>query len=621
MSVNNLPSFEKILRVPQEAIIFFLILFSPLILGGVLNFPLSVLQALSFLLFFLFIFSQLVKKNFSLVKINFLPLFIFLALVIIQLFPLGSALLTAISPATVDLYRNFSSAGGSIFSISIYREDTLKLLLQVLCYLSVFFVVLNYFDNQRRQRRLLICIVISGFIYAFYGIISKLYAPEAAFSSFSNRNHFAAYMLLAIPLGAAMASVSVSLAVRTIFSFMSSVMVVGLFLSLSRAGRMCFILGLILLVILLQIRRKVKKALPLFLILFVFLIIFVMLIGAPFFLQRLESVLTPLKAYSNRLLILQDSIQIAADFPVFGTGLGTYGEIAQIYKANDWQVSYAFAHNEPIQLLSETGLIGFVSLSVFMFLYIYSVFIIWLKRREHFSAYVTLGCIISLFAFMLHSLFDFVFHVPADALLFFIILALVFRVVYYKEEQGLLIVPKRELTLSLSGKAGVFFIVLLVVIFLEILVVRRYQAEALFEKIDNYAEAGMRRSIGGSNDYGSMEEIDRVIALNPLNSKYYAKRGDFLAGEASNSQHLQDIKVGQLESLDRDKILAAKEDYLKAISLNPTHADYHLRLGWLYYTFLNQEESGEKEFKKALLLDPKNLNIRKYISEYIEVPY
>ena len=620
MPVDNVSSFEKILRVPQETIIFFLVLFSPLILGGVLIFPLSVLQSLSFLLFFLFIFSQLLKDNFSLVKINYLPVFIFLALVIIQLFPLGSALLSAISPATVDLYRNFSSTGGSIFSISIYREDTVKLLLEVLCYLSVFFVALNYFDTEKKQRRLLICIIISGFIYAFYGIISRLYAPESAFSSFSNRNHFAAYMLLVIPLGAAMASVTVSLVVRTIFSFMSSVMVVGLFLSLSRAGRICFVLGLILFVILLQIRRKVKKALPVFIILFVFLVTFVMLIGAPFFLQRLESVLTPLKAYSNRLLILKDSIQIAGDFPVFGTGLGTYGEIAQIYKTNDWQVSYAFVHNEPIQLLSETGLIGFVSLSVFMFLYIYSVFIVWLKRRSHFSAYVTLGCIISLFAFILHSFFDFVFHVPADALLFVIILALAFRVVYYKEEQGLLIVPKRELTLSLSGKAGVFFIVLLSVIFLEILVVRRYQAEALFEKVDNNAEASIGSLIAGSNDDDPIEEIGRAIALNPLNSKYYAKRGDLLAEQAADSQQLQDIQAGQLGSLDRDKILAAKEDYLKSISLNPAHADYHLRLGWLYYTFLNQEESGEKEFKKALMLDPKNLKIRKYVAEFIDLP-
>ncbi|MBL7069945.1 MAG: O-antigen ligase family protein [Candidatus Omnitrophica bacterium] len=619
MPVNNAPSFEKILRVSQETIIFFLILFSPLILGGVLIFPLSVLQALSFLLFFLFIFSQLLKDNFSLVKINYLPLFIFLALVIFQLFPLGKTLLSVISPATADLYRNFSSAGGSIFSISIYREATIKLLLEVLCYLSVFFVTLNYFDTEKKQRRLLICIIISGFIYAFYGIISRLYAPESAFSSFSNRNHFAAYMLLVIPLGVAMSSVTVSLAVRTIFSFMSSVMVVGLFLSLSRAGRICFVLGLILFVILLHIRRKAKKAIPVFFILFVFLITFVMLIGAPFFLQRLESVLTPLKAYSNRLLILKDSIQIAGDFPVFGTGLGTYGEIAQIYKTTGWQTSYDFAHNEPIQLLSETGLIGFVSISLFIVLIVYSVFIIWLKRRSHFPSYVTLGCIISLFAFILHSFFDFVFHVPADTLLFFIVLALAFRVVYYKEEQEMLDVPKFEFSLSLSGKAALLFIIFLMVLPLEILVFRRYQAEALFERIEKreLVSRGFDEQI---NYDDRMEAINKAIALSPLNSKYYVERGDLLAEQAANNEQMQDGTVGQFRSYDLDKTLLAKGDYLKSVALNPTHADWHLRLGWIYHTFFGQPESAKEEFKKALMLDPENLKIRKYIAEFIDLP-
>ena len=619
MPVNNAPSFEKILRVSQETIIFFLILFSPLILGGVLILPLSVLQALSFLLFFLFIFSQLLKDNFSLVKINYLPLFIFLALVIFQLFPLGKTLLSVISPATADLYRNFSSAGGSIFSISIYREATIKLLLEVLCYLSVFFVTLNYFDTEKKQRRLLICIIISGFIYAFYGIISRLYAPESAFSSFSNRNHFAAYMLLVIPLGVAMSSVTVSLAVRTIFSFMSSVMVVGLFLSLSRAGRICFVLGLILFVILLHIRRKAKKAIPVFFILFVFLITFVMLIGAPFFLQRLESVLTPLKAYSNRLLILKDSIQIAGDFPVFGTGLGTYGEIAQIYKTTGWQTSYDFAHNEPIQLLSETGLIGFVSISLFIVLIVYSVFIIWLKRRSHFPSYVTLGCIISLFAFILHSFFDFVFHVPADTLLFFIVLALAFRVVYYKEEQEMLDVPKFEFSLSLSGKAALLFIIFLMVLPLEILVFRRYQAEALFERIEKreLVSRGFDEQI---NYDDRMEAINKAIALSPLNSKYYVERGDLLAEQAANNEQMQDGTVGQFRSYDLDKTLLAKGDYLKSVALNPTHADWHLRLGWIYHTFFGQPESAKEEFKKALMLDPENLKIRKYIAEFIDLP-
>jgi len=328
---------------------------------------------------------------------------------------------------------------------------------------------------------------------------------------------------------------------------------------------------------------------------------------------------TTLKAYSDRLFILKDSIQIVGDFPVFGTGLGTYGEIAQIYKTTDWQTSYVFAHNEPIQLLSETGLIGFVSISLFIVLFMYSVFMIWLKRQSRFPSYMTLGCIISLFAFILHSFFDFAFHVPADALLFFIIMALAFRVVYYKEEQGMLSVPKLEFSLSLSGKAALFFIVFLMVLPLEILVFRRYQAEALFERIEK--KELVSRGLNAQINYDHrMEAINKAIALSPLNSKYYVERGDLLAEQAADSQQIPDEVAGEFRSYDLDKAILARRDYLKSVVLNPTHADWHLRLGWLYYTLFDQPESAKEEFKKALLLDPKNLKIRKYIAEYIDLP-
>jgi len=592
MPADNVFLPQRLLHITTELIIFFLILFSPLILGGVLILPVSILQCLSFLLLFVYIFVTFLKKDISIIKTNYLPLFIFLGLVIFQLLPLGSTLLSFLSGATSDLYRNFSPSLDGFLSVSIYREATVKQLLELLSYLAVFFVVLNYFDTEKKQRRLLLCIIFSGFIYAFYGVISKLYAPESAFSTFSNRNHFAAYMLLTAPLAIALASVSSSLAKRIIFSFMSSVMVVGIFLSQSRAGRICFLFSLAIFVILLQVKKKTKKALPVFSILLIFLFLFIMLIGAPFFLQRLETVLTPLKAYSERLNILQDSLYIIADFPVFGTGLGTYGEIIQKYKTTEWQVSYAFAHNEPIQLLSETGLIGFASMFLFMFLYIYSVFIVWFKRREPYASYMTLGCIISISAFILHSLLDFVFHVPADALLFFIILALAFRTVYLKHEQNLLPVPKFEISLSAPARGAVIGAIFLSLCFFESLVWRRYQAETIFQ--DNKKE--------GLSFRNPLREIDMAIELNSLKADYYIRRADLLVGAAADEGHLS------------QPLLMAKRDYLHSVSLNPVRADYHLRLGWIY-GMLDDSESEEKEFKKAILLDPKNRDIESYVEK------
>lgn len=73
--------------------------------------------------------------------------------------------------------------------------------LQFLSFIAVFFVTLNYVDTEKKSRRLILAVIISGFLYSLYGIIRKIYVPLVGFSTFTNKNHFAAYAEMVIPLG------------------------------------------------------------------------------------------------------------------------------------------------------------------------------------------------------------------------------------------------------------------------------------------------------------------------------------------------------------------------------------------------------------------------------------
>jgi len=185
---------------------------------------------------------------------------------------------------------------------------------------------------------------------------------------------------------------------------------------------------------------------------------------------------------------------------------------------------------------------------------------------------------IGLFSAGLHSFFEFLLHIPADAMFFFIILGLSYRVVTL---EGSNIKYGKAIELKIPESARVFSMLLLIAAFLsvETLIARRYLAQAAFEKSE-----GKKIFV-----QDALRELDRAISLNPGNSLYLNKKGDTL--------------------LKTNNPTAAEEFYKKAIDLNPTRADYHLDLGHLYI-ITGREELANEEFKKAALLNPQGIRKR-----------
>jgi O-antigen ligase len=59
----------------------------------------------------------------------------------------------------------------------------------------------------------------------------------------------------------------------------------------------------------------------------------------------------------GRLSAWQDTLRIASDFPLFGTGLGGYRRAMLLYQTRDREAMYAQAHNDYLQLLAEGGIL------------------------------------------------------------------------------------------------------------------------------------------------------------------------------------------------------------------------------------------------------------------------
>lgn len=128
---------------------------------------------------------------------------------------------------------------------------------------------------------------------------------------------------------------------------------------------------------------------------------------------------------ASRSAVWRDTLAIFKDFPYFGTGLGTFSHIFPVYKTVPITGFFTHAENDYLQLASETGIIGV--LLGFLFL----VGLFWLglrtlaKINDGLLAGVLIGSLGACVAILLHSMVDFNLYIPANALLFTLMVSLI----------------------------------------------------------------------------------------------------------------------------------------------------------------------------------------------------
>ena len=126
----------------------------------------------------------------------------------------------------------------------------------------------------------------------------------------------------------------------------------------------------------------------------------------------------------NRLTILRDSLPIIRQHLWFGTGLGTFPTIYPAYRSFYSESFVNAGHNDYLQLIVETGLLG--ALAFLSFVWIYTRRFARRVREWPFDQLATLqmAAAISCLGLLVHSVVDFNLHIPANAALFFVLLAI-----------------------------------------------------------------------------------------------------------------------------------------------------------------------------------------------------
>lgn len=324
------------------------------------------------------------------------------------------------------------------FGLSVYPYLTKVVLLKWGAYVLLFFLTVESFRTTEQVKRFVWFLVIFGFAVSFFAIVQhftfngKLYwsvpltAGGSPFGPYVNRDDFAGFVELVAPLGLALLFFR---AVRreyfTLLLLFTLVPIGAAILSASRGGIIGLFFELILLAFLSRSRQIGKKQLAGILVLVLIAGTFIVWLGVSEAIHRFEQ-LTPGEISQNlRVSMYRDTWHIFARHPWTGTGLGTL--IAVFPRYSSFYIPNTVVdhtHNDYLELLADTGLVGGLCGLVFI------VLLFWLGLKNVEAAERRLpraifaGSLVACAGLLLHSLVDFNLHIPANALLFLLLAAL-----------------------------------------------------------------------------------------------------------------------------------------------------------------------------------------------------
>jgi O-antigen ligase len=294
----------------------------------------------------------------------------------------------------------------------------------------VFLMAVFGIQDRERLYGMLAALAVFGFMLAVFGIIQhtagngKIYwfreltHGGSPFGPFVNRNHFAGFIGMIIPLSLGVGLMSKSLEKKVMYAFFSITMTIALFFSLSRGGIVSFFAGLMVFVFVVFGRtHSVKRLVPVFLFILI-LASYLLYLGITPIIDRFSQTDV---SNEQRLLAWQGVLSAFKDNPIFGSGLGTFQYIFKIYKPDGLYLYWEHAHNDYLELLLEAGVVGTIIVAIFFFFELKSI----LKTPwEGKETYLYAAFLSSITTIAVHSVVDFNLQIPSNAITFSLILGM-----------------------------------------------------------------------------------------------------------------------------------------------------------------------------------------------------
>jgi len=515
---------------------------------------------------------------------------------------------------------------------------------KILCFILVYFLVINYLRGYSQAETLVLIILSAAFIVSAYGIFQyfRVYqplSPPRITSTFPpNPNSLAGYVALICPVALGLSLSSNKWWLLSLIGF--AVMYLALLFTYSRGGGISFIVGMVLFYI---FTRRIKKIIlskafsfqrfpyPPILIVILIAVITILFLGLNFpvrntLLVREGGAVTasqqgisqqriPDTFITDRLKIWDGALKIIREAPLLGVGAGNFDLAFQRYKfprenvfPARYYLSANFAHNEFLQLGAEMGIIGLGLVLVMLIIF-------FRKGIQGFSSgygkdslvsenslgrrgsivsktswglytlppFLRAGILSGLAGIMVHSMVDFPLRPPATAITVVFLIALIMGTENPPVKLRISHFPANYRWKWLTAMA---VIVLLFGLGWNITIPS--WATIYRDRGYAWAEKGNREM--------AIADYLKAIRLVPRNPVYHYELGVIYRREVATTGK-------------EDLWLSARRELEKAVRLSPREAVYHYHLGRIYWEeFLRGESEllskAVTELERAIAVNP-----------------
>lgn len=323
------------------------------------------------------------------------------------------------------------------FHLTASRYATRLELQLVLALLLLLFLATQAFRSFNDWKAFVWFIMIFAFAVSIFGVLQhltfngKLYWFREMryggnpFGPYVNRNHYAGFAELTIPIALVPLILGKVRRERLLLIILFAAVPIGaLLLSASRGGIISFGCQLLVLALWLALRRAARQQAFVGLAAVALALLMVSWLGAREVLQRFATTQASEVSSSKRASMARDTLRIFLDHPVVGTGLGTLQLVYPPYESLYDAKIVNHSHNDYLEALAETGALGGFFCAAFLFLLFATAYRRLIRaplgRETAFQLAAFLGCL----GLLVHSFVDFNLHIPANALLFFLMSAL-----------------------------------------------------------------------------------------------------------------------------------------------------------------------------------------------------
>lgn len=299
--------------------------------------------------------------------------------------------------------------------------------------------------------------------------------------------------------------------------------------------------------------------------------------------------------FGDRVYLWQAAMRIIGDYPLWGTGPGSWRWFHGQYRDPEIQESPEYAHSDVLNLASDYGLVGLALAGVALVAFYRHAILLAKSGQTSDERSFAVGSVLAVTMILVHSFFDFNLHMPANALLLAAIMGFVAGM--EDKDERYRFVPLKLLPRVALGVAVALACV--------------QSARYVYPTVAAFHWFSLGNDHKAGLDWDTALGLyERAMHYDPLFPGPYSLSGQVYLAKAR-------MKRPNQEAERRELLQKALQHFKGSLGLNPRQTLILLHLAEAY-ELLGDKDQALQTYQQAVALDPKCAFVHLRMGKFFE---